>query len=250
MILKIAAQSDVGCLRANNEDIALVQTEFVLDAPVQTILNTTQDAPVILAVSDGMGGHVGGEVASRLVVEKLLEWRNAFSSDVDYQSVFIAIEKWITETNYLINQHANTNGLQGMGATLVAVVFTSVAILAINIGDSRLYVYRNGWLRQITRDHSLRNLTDKANIPSNIIYNFLGVDKPIFADYFNLEGKIQDDDVLLLCSDGLSDMLSDEKIEEILKMGGSTRQLIEEAKKEGGKDNITAILTWINDEKQ
>ncbi len=249
MRLKIAAQTDTGCVRTNNEDIGLVQEELVCDAPVQVVLNSTTDMPVVVAVADGMGGHKGGEVASQIAVEKLIEWRRQLPADADYNSACETLSAWVTATDrYIHDEGERDNTLKGMGSTLVGLTFTLKTVFAFNIGDSRLYRFRDGWLRQISRDHSAKNLTDNPGTPSNLIYNSLGAGNNAFADYFNIGDTIQNNDVFLLCSDGLTDMVSDDRIEELLKTGASTRQLIDEAREAGGRDNITVIAVWFFDE--
>lgn len=251
MRLKIAAQTDTGCIRTNNEDIALVQEELVCDAPVQIIADTTTDSPVVIAVADGMGGHNGGEVASQIAVEKLIEWRMKLSPDASYDNAADSFSEWVTLTDKFIRETGEQDAsLKGMGTTIVGMTFTTMAAFAFNAGDSRLYRFRDGWLRQISKDHSVQNLNQDPGTPANLIYNSLGAGNGAFADSFNLGDSLINNDIYLLCSDGLTDMVTDDRIEEMLRSGASVRQMVEEARNAGGRDNITVILVWVYDEQQ
>jgi len=249
MILEITSQTDKGCIRIKNEDIGLVQSELVTNSPVHSIINTSGNLPVIVAVADGMGGQNGGEFASKTAVEKLVEWKNNLPENSDFYSLSKSFNEWVTCTDRYIKNFGNENpSLQGMGTTLVGIIFTTTTVLAFNIGDSRLYRLRENWLRQLTKDHSVRNLTNDVTTPSNLIYNSLGGGREPFADYYNLSEQIKDSDTFLLCSDGLYDMMTDDYIEQVLREGGSVTQLIEAAKHAGGYDNITVTLMRINSE--
>jgi len=251
MRLKIAALTDAGCLRTNNEDIGLVHEELVCDNPVQVIMNTKTDSPVVIAVADGMGGHNGGEIASQIAVERLIEWRRQLASDADFNGATESFSEWVKVTDRYIREAGEQDvSLKGMGTTMVGLAFTSNTIFAFNIGDSRLYRFRDNWIRQISKDHSVQNLTDDPGVPSNLIYNSLGAGNGAFADYFDLRDSIRDNDLYLLCSDGLTDMVTEDRIEDMLKSGASARQLVDEAKEAGGRDNITVILVWVYDKQQ
>jgi len=117
----------------------------------------------------------------------------------------------------------------------------------MNAGDSRLYRFRRGNLMQISKDHSLREATGNKNIASNILINSLGAGKDVFVDFDSVGGKILNEDILLLCSDGLSGMLTDEEMEQILneEKENSVPKLLMEAKNKGGNDNISIIIASI-----
>ncbi len=112
-----------------------------------------------------------------------------------------------------------------------------------NIGDSRVYRLRDGILRQLTTDHSMKELTRNPDYPSNIIYNCFGLEKDFFADVKDVSNMLLPDDIVLVCSDGLSDMLPDDEIEALLPSGAEA--LLSAAKNAGGEDNITFIIAAL-----
>lgn len=242
MRIAIVGETNMGRKRTNNEDLGLVQSQLVCDDIVRAWLNTSSEIPVIAAIADGMGGREDGEVASMSVIERLRVWREALPQDADAETVTSSFDQWIAETNALLHQLSiQREQNRRMGTTLVGIVFTDKAIVGFNIGDSRLYRFRAGSLKQISTDHSQRNLKHDDTIASNIIYNCFGAITDTFADYFDLTGMVNAGDMFLLCSDGLSDLLCDRDIEERLNKGESTSQLIAAANEAGGKDNITVL---------
>ena len=222
--------------------MGLVQNTLVCDTPVKSRFDLDVEAPVIAAIADGMGGLDDGEIASMMVIDSLRDWLETLASDADSEQIIASLNRWITATNDKIISASHT---RGMGTTLVGLVFTRHAVMGFNVGDSRLYRFREGWLRQISADHSQRNLTGDLSVPPNLIYNCFGAVKNTFADYFDITSNIKDGDTFLICSDGLSDLLLDDDIENLLNKGATTADLIEAANKAGGKDNITVGLITI-----
>lgn len=203
-------------------------------------------------VADGMGGHRGGDRASRLAIDSA-------------QDEFIQQLKAGKETDFALSEAMNKAALQvfeaghndeaswGMGTTLSAVAFSNDHAFIAHIGDTRIYCLRNKTLTQLTNDHSLVNEQVQAGILSpdearlsplrNIITRALGQNKLVSADYSSL--SIQENDKFLLCSDGLTTMVSEDKIAKIINdytLDLSVAKLIEEANRNGGEDNITVIL--------
>ena len=140
-----------------------------------------------------------------------------------------------------------------MGTTLTGLFGYGGRIYLINIGDSRTYRYRSGILKQMSRDHSMQEKYHDYSLPSNMIYNCLGGGSPVeevFADLTDITDQVMDDDRYIVCSDGLSDMVADDDIEAIINRTLSSnttstdtvRELVEAAKKAGGKDNISILL--------
>ncbi len=206
--------------------------------------------PNIFIVADGMGGHNAGEFASRYAVETIVgEVKASFEKNPT-----IILGKAIDKANAFIRQKADTDrALMGMGTTIVIATCIGKYLEVANVGDSRLYLV-NDSIEQVTIDHSLveemiqrggidrrsaRNHPDK-----NIITRALGARNSIEADFFNLE--LEAGDIVLLCSDGLTNMVEDEMIRRILKSGGSLREraetLVQMANDNGGKDNISVII--------
>lgn len=246
MKLFVSSATDKGMCRPHNEDMGMVQNEMVCDEPVQMIMDTGGDSPIVLAVADGMGGYNGGEVASQLAIEHLMDWRNELSADADFDIASASMKAWAAETDKIIRECGDAGkDLKGMGTTLVGVCMTQNCAMWFNVGDSRLYRLRDGWLRQLSKDHSIRNLRRDPTLPANIIYNSMGNGKEFFVDVDEITNNLKNGDVLMLCSDGLCDMLDDDKIEALLKENASPQRMIECANNEGGKDNITVVIARI-----
>ncbi|WP_239254374.1 Stp1/IreP family PP2C-type Ser/Thr phosphatase [Listeria ilorinensis] len=235
-------RTDRGRIRHHNEDNGGV------------FENKTGDPIVIVA--DGMGGHRAGDVASEMAVRLLSEaWQEteAFLLTED-------IENWLKENIQNVNrqmvEYATTNAqdLKGMGTTLVTAVFTRSQVVVANVGDSRGYLLTNGKLLQITEDHSLVNeLLRKGEISKeaaqnhprkNILLRALGVEGKVESDTFTL--SFSNSDQLLLCSDGLTNMVPEEEMRAILNskrtLAEKADAFINKANAYGGEDNITVLL--------
>lgn len=252
MKIRFAVASDVGRVRKNNEDAFLA-------APALSLF----------AVADGMGGHSSGEIASRLAAEALREHFSPFSREKhsapnEDQTVVLS-----PTTNLLVNAFRMANQriyrasqerkeTRGMGTTLVAVYFSPTSPIVGHVGDSRLYHLTRKTIRQITEDHSLaweqykKGLLAKEDIPfspqKNIITRALGIRPDVDVELKTF--SVEEDDYLLLCTDGLSDMLrEDQMIREVYEASGDLNRactaLISLANSQGGKDNITALLIQI-----
>lgn len=233
------ALTDIGRVRAHNQDYL-----YASSVPVGDLAN-------LYLVADGMGGHRAGDYASRFLVEQLVRFfaQNRGDDPVDL------IRRGIGEINRaLYDKSLSRAELAGMGTTLVAATIKKDRLFIANVGDSRLYISRNGELSQITKDHSYveemvalgymtrgsRDYLEKKNI----ITRAVGTDRNVEADFFEI--RLREGDLVLLCSDGLTNMLTDREIEEELSFDGSLRDKVEglvaSANRKGGKDNITAVL--------
>lgn len=248
MKLRITAVCDVGCVRTNNEDMVLVGSKIIRDDNFQGAIELNEQRPIFLmAVADGMGGANAGEVASQMVLEGLLEKVQQLPSGLDAESLKISIQMLCQE----IHQSITSDGLQdatksGMGSTLVALLWYEGALFSVHAGDSRLYRFRNETLMQITEDHSMQKLVGNNEIPSNVIYNSFGGGSSFFVTVDPAGKKALDGDLFFLCSDGVTDMLSDEEIEAILSHEGFEDALLEKAKLQGGRDNISYVLAELS----
>jgi serine/threonine protein phosphatase PrpC len=246
--------SDVGLQREHNEDSYVVLSEYDL-----------------FIVADGMGGHRAGDVASRLATETIAEFfRSTATEDVTWPFHFDT--SLSEEENRLLTgirianrqifeRSAKSRECRGMGTTVVGALFSSKKnrMYIGHVGDSRCYRIRGGELRQMTRDHSLINdyllampdLTEeqKSELPKNVITRALGMQDQVMVDL--QADEPQPGDIYLLCSDGLSGMIADDEILDILMSTGDInegcRRLITRANEHGGEDNITAILVRIDD---
>ena len=237
--MRIYSATDVGQKRKMNQDYVFASAD-----PVGNL-------PNLFVVADGMGGHNAGDYASShavgIVVEEIRE-------DADFNPVKVirhAIESANTE---IITQAQKDEKLRGMGTTMVAATIVGHYAYVANVGDSRLYV-AGEQIQQITKDHSLvqemvrlgeldeqeaRNHPDK-----NIITRALGAERTVDIDFFDL--KLEPDSTILMCSDGLSNMVEDSKLEEIIldqteELPKKGEKLLKEANQNGGKDNIAVIL--------
>lgn len=234
MKLKIEAVSDVGVVRSNNEDIAIVGEKKIRDKSLSCECGT----PILIAVADGMGGYEGGEIASELVADQLID----FCDEADFSAD--SFKSWGAVTNDVVLARAKSLGFNDMGTTLTGIHFGEEGnALMFNVGDSRVYRLRDGILKQLTTDHSMKELTKNPDYPSNIIYNCFGLERDFFTDVKDVTGMLMPDDTVLVCSDGLSDMLPDDEIESLLPSGAEA--LLSAAKNAGGEDNITFIIATI-----
>jgi protein phosphatase len=207
----------------------------------------------LFIVADGMGGHKAGDYASRLCIESMVSQIKESASNTPV-TIF---QEAITFANRAVYEASQEDKeYEGMGTTMVACTLQGDTLYVANIGDSRLYLLRDE-LEQITTDHSLveemvkiGNITERearVHPQKNIITRALGIDDEVQADYFELQ--VAPSDVILLCSDGLTNMVEDDEIEYIIRKGESLQQageaLIERANLNGGSDNITAVLVEI-----
>lgn len=242
MSFEYFSATDTGRARSNNEDSVAVDEAFGL-----------------LALADGMGGYNAGEVASGMctsfIKTELGRWlREAQgASDADVRR---AMDLCVDHANRTIFEAANANArYAGMGTTLVVGVLRGGRLLLGHVGDSRAYRWRDGRLTQITRDHSLLQeqidaglITAEQALSSlnkNLVTRAVGVEPTVLLETH--EHQMMPGDVLLLCSDGLSDMLDDVAIARVLQrhehvLAEAGAALIDEANAAGGKDNIAVIL--------
>lgn len=232
------ARTDVGRIRKINQD-----SVFASHEPIGML-------PDLFVVADGMGGHNAGDFASRFAVEQLVAL--AETSRIEDPVLFLRIA--IEEVNSrLYEESVSRPELAGMGTTLVAAVMDSSTLYVANVGDSRLYLLRDE-LEQITRDHSLveelvslgkleRNSEAYKN-QKNVITRAIGILPYVEIDFF--EVPLQECDCVLMCSDGLTNMVDDEGISKILKTTDTLTEkvdrLIKQANENGGRDNIAVLL--------
>lgn len=205
----------------------------------------------IYIVADGMGGHNAGEIASKLAVDTTIEYLNSACCLEDLE---VALKEAIEFSNKKIYEVSKTNlSLNGMGTTITACLIKDSKMAVANVGDSRCYVIENNKLRQVTKDHSLvQQLVDNGTITAeeasvhpnkNIITRALGTASNVDIDIYMLDLKCIDK--VILCTDGLSNSVTDEEILQISYNNSNTlacQQLIETSKIRDGRDNITVII--------
>ena len=236
--------TDIGRVRSVNQDSVTVLTGD--DAPL---------GEALVAVADGMGGHAAGEVASRRSLELLVESLKSASAPDER-----ALRDAFAQANAGVFREASQNPeYRGMGTTLVVGLVTGGELIIGNVGDSRMYLWRDGNLDRVTSDHSwvgemvARNMLTEvqaANHPRrNVLTRALGVAASVESDVTRL--TLQRGDRVMLCSDGLHGMVDDKTIARIiggksLKLERAARELIDLANKAGGTDNITVALARID----
>ncbi len=245
--LDVAQLTDVGRRREHNED----NMAYVI--PKDTQVMSMKGA--LFIVADGMGGHAAGEVASEIAVDTV---SNVYYMD-DNLDVAGPLLQAIKRANVAIHQRAAENMLRsGMGTTCVAAVLRGNAAYIANVGDSRAYLVRQGQVKQISLDHSwvaeqvraglLTEEQARTHAQRNVITRSLGTQPDVEVDVFR--EFIQPGDTLVLCTDGLSGLISDEELMRIVEQSvpqESVYHLVERANENGGPDNITAIVIQVHE---
>ena len=222
----------------------LLDRQFLRDENLCGSVCTEPGMRFAAIVADGMGGNDGGELASDIAAQEFDTWLTDLPTGLDCDNVRFLANRFASDTHNLVNSKgAELPGFLGMGTTLCGVFLYEDSWYWVNVGDSRLYLRRNGIMRQISRDHSYRNLYNDPSQPSNLIYNAIGGGEQYqcFADCRPI--YLEPGDNLLICSDGLSDMLTSDQIEQAWPLGA--KALVDEAKAAGGLDNISVIILNI-----
>ena len=240
--MEISSATSVGCIRSLNED------SYFVSEP-------DSKGTVFAIVADGMGGHNAGEVASEKAVKIL---KNDIQEKFGESPKNILIGA-VFEANKKIYEMSKKGAeLSGMGTTITACVVEKNNVTAAQVGDSRLYLIRGNEINQITKDHSLVEMLidsgaitkeEAKNHPQkNVITRALGTDETVEADFY--EFKTKKGDIILLCSDGLVNMLDDTEILSVIKSSEDFKSvantLVENAENAGGTDNITVVLIKYN----
>lgn len=239
--MEVVSRTNKGLVRSINEDSIAILPDLGL---------------AILA--DGMGGYDAGEVASQLAVENIARGLIMMVQDPQVESGYLELETVVGNANRAIFRAIEEKrGVEGMATTVVLAVFTQQRVLFAHLGDSRLYRFMDNNLEQLTNDHSIvQELVDQgmffsireameAGVPNNVLTRGLGVEREIRLDIGETELDLND--IFLLCSDGLSNMVSDARIASILAedhndLEQAANRLIAEALDAGGLDNVSLVL--------
>jgi len=248
----MTGKTDTGMVRDHNEDCFLIVPESG-----------------IAILADGMGGHLAGEVASAMAIDRVTHYLlNAFAvsqredstngNGTSFEST--ALVEAIKSANTAIHDASMSRPEQsGMGTTIVAAAFHDNTLTVAHVGDSRLYRYRNGVLSQVTEDHSMvqellrRGLMTpeeaRTSLNRNLVTRALGIDPMVEVDV--REQQYENGDIYLLCSDGLNDVLTDEQIAAALaqhpdNMDSAAQHLIAEVNANGGPDNVSIVMIRTN----
>ncbi|MBQ6378101.1 MAG: serine/threonine-protein phosphatase [Prevotella sp.] len=244
--LEISSASRVGCVREQNEDMILVDSHFVRDDDYKTHVTLNHNDRYIIAVADGMGGHNRGDVASSDVLYNLQFYYHDIPSGLNASEFNEAIVGWLEGiNNFVASKGRADEQFKGMGTTLVGMAYYAGDFYSLNCGDSRLYRFRNDELTQLTTDHSLNTMLGSAK-HSSIITNCIGGGcGHSYIDLVRMTEDVRPDDRYLLCSDGLTDMVSDAHITRLLADGANANMLCEAAIKNGGLDNVSCCVITI-----
>lgn len=236
------AATDIGAKRTSNQDFY-----FCSDNPVGIL-------PNLYIVADGMGGHNAGDIASRFCVERFTELVGKSRERTPIQAIEMALK---TTNEELIAKANGQKDFEGMGTTFVlATLLEDGSALIANIGDSRLYLI-NDSIRQITQDHSLvaemvrngelKKEEARYHPNKNVVLRALSTQNVVSPDFYRV--KVHAGDYLLLCSDGLSDMIEEVEMQKLVneyeEVEDITRKMVALANENGGKDNITLILIRV-----
>lgn len=239
--MRIAERTDIGRIRSVNEDRAVVLPE--------------KNGMVIAIIADGMGGHQAGDIASQLAIEKIREELAGLPEEAaleaQKEAIRLAVEAANTE---VYRQASQREQLRGMGTTVVVSLATPGQLVVGHIGDSRAYLAANSQLTQLTEDHSLVNeLLKNGQITReeasrhprrNVLLRALGTDTEVTVDV--VDHSWAEGDILLMCSDGLSNMVGEQECLAVLQSEASLEnkvdELVERALEAGGDDNVTVVL--------
>lgn len=244
--MRYSGLSDIGNVREANEDYyEIVDMGY-------------PDKPIFFMLADGMGGHNAGEVASRSAVEYALRYIKDNEQELfwtDSNKIMDSMEKILKESNDALRQIAHANSeCDGMGTTFIFACIFNDKMYVCHVGDSRAYIVRKGSITHITQDHSyVEELIKLGQItreqaedhPSkNVITRAIGIDETVDVDKYNVD--LENEDTVVLCTDGLSNELSDSEILDAVANNPDTQNacevMISKANKQGGEDNITVIV--------
>lgn len=244
----ITASSRVGCVRANNEDMIMLDHDFIRDAVESKTIDLTSSERLILALADGMGGHKCGEVASSEVLHSLRYFFGDLPNNLPADEFATSIRKWLMSISLEINSRGLANpAYSDMGTTVVALAYLAGEYYWMNCGDSRLYLLHKGELRQLTTDHSLSQVLGLKEHSSQIVNCIGGGCKDCYIDIEKITEKIEVGDKLLICSDGLTDMISDDIICQRMMDGCDADTLCQMAEDAGGFDNVSVIVVHVEE---
>ena len=242
--MEVSGQSDIGCLRKNNED------SFGYWEPDEDESFARKGRLAIVA--DGMGGYEGGQEASRLAVDTLVETYRDYDGDDPQQALIEGMQAAHEEVRRYGSDHP---ALQGMGTTCTAAAIVGDALHYVHVGDTRLYLIRDGQITQVTRDHSYVGRLVEAGMITreeaerhpqrNILTAAVGTTPELVMDAPGRPEPLRLGDVIVICTDGLWGQVQDQEILDAVKkqdVEGAGHDLIELARQRGGPDNITVNI--------
>ena len=285
-VLEYYCVTHMGKMRDNHEDNYLTcdgklitlkqQKRMTVKHPqiiTRKVIKGDKAFPAVFSIADGMGGYKAGEIASNTVVTELkkkLKAGHKFANTL--KSPVETVVKYINDINFLVNIKAGADDkLSGMGSTIATLVFEQDGVTAINVGDSRAYLFENGMLKQISHDHTFGQQICDMGLEKDVnlemvsyrksLTRYVGMESSLTEDITKISDKVpyESSQVYLICSDGLTDEVSPEEIEKICsdyngELTGIGEVLLKFAlgnngKEIGGRDNITFMLIKCRDEK-
>ncbi|MDD6308114.1 MAG: Stp1/IreP family PP2C-type Ser/Thr phosphatase [Clostridia bacterium] len=239
-MIRFAAKTEIGMVRKMNQDFCIA----------------SEDKPPLFILCDGMGGHSSGDIASRSAAESMETYIRLQSVlDLDEEKVKRILFGAISYANKVVFSRAQTaEEYAGMGTTADVCLIDFDVLYIGHVGDSRVYLFRNGELKKLTQDHSLvAEMVQKGIITEqeasvhpdkNVITRAVGTNRQVKPDFISLE--MEQDDMILMCSDGLSNMLTESEIKNMLisspNLEEVVQNLVKKANQNGGTDNITAVV--------
>jgi serine/threonine protein phosphatase PrpC len=265
----VGGLSDRGNVRPNNEDHFYIARfgrfleRLLTNLPEEDTPRWSEEIGYGMVVADGIGGSAGGEIASRLAISTFVDlalgtpdWILRTEDDSFFQEMQLRARERYAEINNVMQEHARADPrLHGFGTTMTLALSLGADLLIAHIGDSRAYLLRRQKLYQLTRDHTLaQSLADQGVLAQyevathrfrHVLTRALGPEGGRVEAQVE-EGVLEDGDRLLLCSDGLTDMVDDSRIAEILSSSSTAQQacqgMVDEATKAGGRDNVTVVV--------
>jgi PPM family protein phosphatase len=257
--LAISGVTEVGLVRTANEDAFVIAELPGKVLPPNGVMRfVVGESGALVAVSDGMGGHVAGERASALTLESAMAALSANASAADAAIDPVTRLRDAVETaNRAVWAHGEGKGTQRMGATLTAVLICGRDAILAEVGDSRAYLLRGGVIKQVTKDQSLVQILVDAGVVSpdctddvpgkGVLVQAMGLKPEVKVALAKLE--LRQRDCLLLCSDGLSNELSEAEMRDTVlgsaSLDEASARLVQRAKDHGGRDNITVVLVGV-----
>lgn len=244
--ISYAAKTDVGLKRTHNED------SFACYEPDDGSIDSKGS---FFVIADGMGGHAAGEVASKLTVDLMID---VFKAEENNDVSFFLKNIFIRTNAEIFRKARNTHKLNGMGTTCTAMIIKNNQAFIAHVGDSRAYIIREGKINQLTEDHSLvwemmkAGIIDKDQIKQhpqrNVITRSMGFELSVETDIITPPLELMSGDKLILCSDGLNGMVTDEVINNVAssyKPEKACNELVKIANSNGGSDNVTLIIVKV-----
>ncbi|MCL1955199.1 MAG: protein phosphatase 2C domain-containing protein [Spirochaetes bacterium] len=244
-ILSVYGVCDIGLKKPNNEDMILLNDEMFRDGSRQKEFDA--DKRTVIAIADGIGGLDRGEAASEMALVRLKEVLEKIPDDLNNQELKEVFNVYTQETHNVMSQ--------GMGSTIAGLFVYRNKVFRFHAGDSRIYLLRNGGLRRLTIDHSLKESGGNPDAPSNIITNALGGGNSAFIEFEEIDQPFMNGDIYLLSSDGLHDLVPPDVISDTLMLPDAeeieaTEKLLTLAKDNSGKDNISIITIKVKDKEK